>query len=59
MIFLPGVTDKTREEEYYKAMATIEEGEINGHYRLDTELQAFLEEKELLPSHSEELYEYP
>jgi integrase/recombinase XerD len=53
------LTDKTREEEYYKAMATIERGEINGHYRLDTELQAFLEEKELLPSHSEELHEYP
>jgi integrase/recombinase XerD len=53
------LTDKTREEEYFKAMAIIERGEINGHYGLDTELQAFLEEKELLPSHSEELHEYP
>lgn len=53
------LTDKTREEEYFKAMAIIERGEINGHYRLDTELQAFLEEKELLPSYGEELHEHP
>ncbi len=26
------LTDKTREEEYFKAMAVIERGEINGHY---------------------------
>jgi integrase/recombinase XerD len=37
------LTDKTREEEYFKAMAIIERGEINGHYQLDSELPAFLE----------------
>ncbi len=40
------LTDKTREEEYYRAMTIIERGEINGHYRLDHQVQAFLEEKE-------------
>jgi hypothetical protein len=40
------LTDKTREEEYYRAMTIIERGEINGHYRLDHQVQAFLEKKE-------------
>jgi len=53
------LTDKTREEEYFKAMAIIERGEINGHYELDRELQEVFEEKELLSSHSQELYEHP
>ncbi len=53
------LTDKTREEEYFKAMDKIERGEINGHYRLDSELQTFLEEKELLSSHNQELHEHP
>lgn len=30
------LTDKTREEEYFNAMAIIERGEINGDYRLDS-----------------------
>jgi len=30
------LTDKTREEEYFKAMEIIERGEINGDYRLDS-----------------------
>jgi integrase/recombinase XerD len=42
------LTDKTREEEYFKAMTIIERGEIDGHYRLDHQVQAFLEEKERL-----------
>jgi integrase/recombinase XerD len=42
------LTDKTREEEYFRAMAIIERGESDGHYRLDHQVQAFLEEKELL-----------
>lgn len=29
------LTDKTREEEYFRAMTIIERGEIDGHYRLD------------------------
>ena len=53
------LTDKTREAEYFKAMAIIERGEINGHYGLDCELQEVFEEKELLSSHSQELYEHP
>ena len=32
------LTDNTRREQYYKAMAIIEKGELNGHYRLDYQL---------------------
>ena len=32
------LTDSTRREAYYQAMAIIEAGEINGHYRLDYKL---------------------
>jgi site-specific recombinase XerD len=32
------LTDKTREEEYFKAMALIEKGEIHGNYRFDHRL---------------------
>jgi integrase/recombinase XerD len=42
------LTDKTREEEYFKAMSIIERGEHHDHYRLDHQVQAFLKEKELL-----------
>jgi integrase/recombinase XerD len=45
------LTDKTREEEYFRAMTIIERGEINGHYRLDHQVQAFLEEKERFTEH--------
>jgi integrase len=45
------LTDKTREEEYFRAMTIIERGEIDGHYRLDHQVQAFLEEKERLTQH--------
>ena len=40
------LTDKTREEEYFRAMSIIERGEIDGHYRCDHQVQALLEEKE-------------
>jgi integrase/recombinase XerD len=53
------LTDKTREEEYFRAMSIIERGEVDGHYRLDSELQTFLEEKKLLSSHNKELHEHP
>lgn len=49
------LTDKTREEEYFRAMAIIERGEIDGHYRCDHKLQAISKEKELLGAHGEEL----
>ncbi|MBU1744645.1 MAG: tyrosine-type recombinase/integrase [Proteobacteria bacterium] len=39
------LTDKTREEEYFRAMTIIERGEIDGHYRCDHQIQALLEEK--------------
>lgn len=42
------LTDKTREEEYFRAMTIIERGEIDGHYRLDHQVQTFFEEKERL-----------
>jgi integrase/recombinase XerD len=52
------LTDKTREEEYFKAMSIIERGEIDGHYQLDSQLQTVFEKKELLKSHREELHEH-
>ncbi len=45
------LTDKTREEEYFRAMTIIERGEIDGHYRCDHQVQAFLEENEHLTQH--------
>lgn len=53
------LTDKTREEEYFRAMAIIERGGNNERYRLNRELQATHEETQLLASHAEELYEHP
>jgi len=53
------LTNKTREKEYFKAMSKIERGDIDGHYRVDLELQEILKEKELLATHSEELPEHP
>jgi integrase len=49
------LTDRTREEEYFRAMAIIERGEINGHYRCDHKLQALSKKKELLSTYGEEL----
>jgi site-specific recombinase XerD len=45
------LTDKTREEEYFRAMAIIEKGEPYGHYRRHPELPPVLEETELLRPH--------
>jgi integrase/recombinase XerD len=42
------LTDKTREEEYFRAMTIIERGESDGYYRRDHQVQTFLEEKECL-----------
>jgi integrase/recombinase XerD len=53
------LTDKTREEEYFKAMSVIERGEINGHYKLDHQLQAIPEKAELFSFNCEELYKQP
>ena len=40
------LTDKTREEEYFRAMTIIERGKIDGHYRCDHQIQTIFEEKE-------------
>lgn len=45
------LTDKAREKEYFRAMTIIERGEVHGSYRLDPQVQAFLEEKERLPEY--------
>lgn len=42
------LTDKTREEEYFRAMMIIERGEKDGRHRLDHPIPALLEEKERL-----------
>jgi len=42
------LTDKTREEEYFRAMTIIERGEKDGHHRRDHQIQTLLEEKERL-----------
>ena len=51
------LSDKTREQEYFKAMERIEKEETNAYYQLDHQLQTILEEAELLASHREELPE--
>jgi integrase/recombinase XerD len=53
------LTDKTREEEYFRAMAIIERGQRDGAYRCDRQLQTTHEETELLSSYHPELHEHP
>jgi len=53
------LTDKTREEDYFKAMEIIEEGGINGHYRMDHQLQEIFEAEKLFAAHHQKLYEHP
>jgi len=45
------LTDNTRREEYFRAMAIIEKGDHHGHYCRHPELPPVLEEKELLRPH--------
>ncbi len=52
------LTDKTREEEYFRAMGRIERGEIDGSYQLDPRLQEIFEKKELLETHGDKLPEH-
>jgi integrase/recombinase XerD len=51
------LTDKTRAEEYFRAMSKIERRERDGADRCDPELAAILEAKELFASCREELSE--
>ena len=52
------LTDKTREEEYFKAMEIIERGELDGHYRMDNQLQEIFKAEELLSEHHQKLHEH-
>ena len=52
------LTDKTREDEYFKAMSKIERGNRNGNDRRDHELEAVFETEELLAKYCEELSEH-
>jgi len=52
------LTDKTREEEYFRAMARIEGRNQNGE-RTPGEVPAVFEETELLGAHDQDLYEHP
>jgi len=45
------LTDKTREEEYFKAIAKIERGAITADDRYDHELAAILETEEHIAQH--------
>ncbi len=52
------LTDKTREEEYFRAMARIEGREDHGK-RVSGQVPAVFEETKLLGPHDQDLYEYP
>jgi site-specific recombinase XerD len=53
------LSDKTREEEYFRAMTIIEREHHHGNHPLDCELQTLFEEEELLDPHGQELSEHP
>jgi integrase/recombinase XerD len=53
------LTDKTREEEYFRAMARIEGREHHDGERIPGEVPAVFEETQLLGPHDQNLYEYP
>jgi integrase/recombinase XerD len=53
------LTDRTREEEYFRAMAIVERRGINGDYQLDRQLPPLFEKTQLLRSHDQELHEHP
>ena len=52
------LSDKTREKQYFKAMAIIERREKDGDNECDRELQTLIEETQLLSSYSEKLHEH-
>ncbi|MBU1986909.1 MAG: tyrosine-type recombinase/integrase [Proteobacteria bacterium] len=49
------MSDTTKKSAYFKAMATIEQGEQYESYRVNSQLQAVFEEKKLLTSHNKKL----
>jgi len=52
------LTDKTREEEYFRAMSRIERRDRNGNDRRDHELEAVFETEKLFAQYREELSEH-
>lgn len=53
------LTDKTREEEYFRAMARIEGREPHDSERIPGEVSAVFEEAQLLGAHDQNVSEYP
>jgi integrase/recombinase XerD len=53
------LTDKTREQEYFKAMAHIERSDTDESCQLDCQLPPSPEKTQLLSPHGEKLYEHP
>ena len=49
------ISNATREAEYFKAMAVIEQGGHRGPNRVNSQLQAVFEEKKLLRSYGKKL----
>jgi integrase/recombinase XerD len=49
------LSDTTRENEYFRAMAVIEKGGHHESHRINSQLQAVFEEKKLLTSHRKKL----
>lgn len=53
------LTDKTREEEYFRAMARIEGEADHDSRRIHGEVPSVFEEAQLLGAHDQNVYEYP
>jgi integrase/recombinase XerD len=53
------LTDKTREQEYFRAMAIIERGTIDGTYRLDHQLPTISQETKRLAPYGQKLHGGP
>jgi integrase/recombinase XerD len=53
------LSDKSREQEYFRAMAVIEQEHTDGDHQLDHQLQALFEETQRLDPHGEDLPQHP
>ena len=53
------LTNNTLQREYFRAMARIERGEIDGTYRVDHNLQTILKAKKRLTSYRHKLFDEP
>jgi integrase/recombinase XerD len=53
------LTDRTREEEYFRAMEIVEKEQDHVRHQLNFELQALLEAEKLLGTHGEKLPQHP